>query len=72
MSIERIKQYPYPERIETIRDVKEYLRRLYLALTDDAVERPEDFKNWKDAHLHISDNPPTSSDGNEGDFWFEF
>jgi len=49
MSLESRKIYPYPDSIENTDDIKEYLRRLYIALT----EAGEDFT--EDLEYHLND-----------------
>ena len=50
--VSRIKEFPYPERIESFEDVKQYLKDLRNRLQEDQSERIEDF-DW----LKIDNKP---------------
>ncbi|KKN10425.1 hypothetical protein LCGC14_1036690 [marine sediment metagenome] len=45
MTIGRIKSFPYPERVDSIENMGQYLKSLYLSLTEEQVERITDTEN---------------------------
>jgi parallel beta-helix repeat protein len=45
--VERIRDLPYPEDLQGVPEIKEYLKRLYAALQEEQSERIEDFDQLK-------------------------
>ena len=43
MTVERIKSLPYPEKVDSIENIGDYLHRLYTSLNEETTERIEDF-----------------------------
>lgn len=52
MPVRRIQSYPYPEKLESVKDVEKYLEKLYAAQWRESTERIQDF-DW----LQISHKP---------------
>lgn len=53
--IGRIKSFPYPERIDSLPSIEDYLKKLYRSLTEEQVEKITDFEDMDVDSLEVSD-----------------
>jgi len=59
-----IKAYPYPPDFKSMADVKAYLVKLYVALSENRVQGFA-------GEVFLSPDPPESYIGKDGSFWIE-